>query len=151
MFGALASLFKKTDDSSLQDRFMQRFTGRTIIVHDGLSIGWVGELHKEGGGGGHFRIDVRNPPGTPPSPIEWVVHRWILPQHLPLPLLVKVEPEQLLIRHLTRNDKPVHPSEINWMLGEMPERVHLVLRPSGPGFLPERKLPVSDNHVEFDI
>jgi hypothetical protein len=73
-----------------------------------------------------------------------------VPQKVPLPLLVKVNGERLLIRHLTRNHVPVHPSEIYWMLGEFPERVHLVLTVGGKGFVATRGMPVSDNAVDFD-
>jgi hypothetical protein len=138
--------------AQLKSRFMARFAGRTLIVHEGLSIGWVSELMKEAGGGGHFRIDVRRPPDRRPTPIEWLVHRQLLNHPLPLPFLVKVEAERLLVRHLTRNGTPVHPSEINWMLGEFPTRVHLLLTSGeGEGFLPTRVLPVEDNHVEYNF
>ena len=141
----------RPDPTALRTRFLQRFTGRTIIVHDGLSIGWVSELNKEAGGGAHFRIDARNVPDRKPTPIEWVVHHHILPHKLPLPLLVKVNDAQLLIRHLTRNHAPVHPSEIYWMLGEFPERAHLILTVGGKGFAVTRGIPVSDNAVDFDV
>lgn len=130
---------------------MERFAGRTIIVHNGVSVGWVSELHQEAGGGGHFRIDARRLPSNKPTPIEWVVATAVLPHNLPLPLLIKVEPDALLVRHLTRHGTVVHPSEINWMLGEMPGRVHLVLRPGGQGFVPKRVLPVSENDIDFDV
>jgi hypothetical protein len=150
MLNAIISLFRP-NPTALRDRFLERFSGKTIIVHQGLSIGWVGELAKEAGGGGHFRIDARRAPGSKPTPIEWVVHRWVLPQHLPMPLLIQVREDALLIRHLVRNDLVVHPSEINWMIGEFPARFHLCLRPSGKGFLPERGMPVSENDINFDV
>lgn len=141
----------KPPPSLLRDRFLGRFRGRSLIVHAGVSIGWVEELMKEAGGGGHFRFDARRPPGRKPTPIEWVVHEHLLAHHLPLPLLVKVEAGRLLVRHLTRDGRPVHPSEINWMLDELPHRSHLTLHVRGQGFLPERGLPVADNHVNFDV
>ncbi len=150
MLKAIISLFHP-NPIDLHNRFMQRFAGKTIIVHEGLSIGWVSELLKEAGGGGHFRIDVRKTHSRRPTPIEWVVRQWIVTQNLPLPLLVKVEPERLLIRHLTRHNQPVHPSEIYWMLGEFPLCAHAVLRVSGQVFLAERGLPVSDNEVNYDV
>jgi hypothetical protein len=79
-----------------------------------------------------------------------VVHQHVLPHKLPLPLLVKVEGERMLVRHLVRNDMPVHPSEIYWMLGEFPGRCHLQLQASGKGFLAERGMSVADNVVDFD-
>lgn len=136
----------------LRDRFLQRFDGRMIVMHDGLSIGWVSELLKEAGGGGVFRFDLRPPLSGRPTPIEWVGHRWVASQGLPLPVLVRVRDGELQLRHLTRNGHPVHPSEINWMLPEMDAgRVHMVLRRSGEGFLPARGIPVSDNAVRFEI
>ncbi len=136
----------------LRDRFLQRFDGRMIIMHEGLSIGWVSELLKEAGGGGIFRFDVRQSSSGSPPPIEWLAHRWVMSQSLPLPLLLRVQGEELQLRHLTRNGSPVHPSEINWMLPEMDAgRVHVYLRCSGDGFLPERGIPVSDNAVRFEL
>ena len=141
----------RPDPTLLRTRFLQRFAGKTVIVHAGLSIGWVSELNKEAGGGAHFRIDARNAPGRKPSPIEWVVHHHILPQHLPLPLLVMVDGERLLIRHLSRNDAPVHPSEIYWMLGEFPHRAHLILTVGGKGFAVTRGMPVADNDIDYNV
>lgn len=149
MLAKIISAFRP-DPTALRARFLARFAGRTIIVHEGLSVGWISELHKEAGGGAHFRLDARRAPGRKPTPIEWVVHRHILPHRLPLPLLVKVDGERLLIRHLCRNHAPVHPSEIYWMLGEFPGRAHLVLTAGGKGFACERGIPVSDNAVGFD-
>jgi hypothetical protein len=141
----------RPDPTALRTRFLQRFAGKTLIVHAGLSIGWVSELNKEAGGGAHFRIDARNLPNHKPSPIEWVVQHHILPQHLPLPLLVKVDGERLLIRHLSRNDAPVHPSEIYWMLGEFPHRAHLILSVGGQGFAVKRGMPVADNDIDYNV
>ena len=150
MLKAIISLIKP-DPTALRDRFMARYQGRTLIVHEGLSIGWVAELLKEAGGGGHFRLDARMPRTAKPTPIEWIVHQHILPQKLPLPVLVKIEKTRLLVRHLNRNQNPVHPSEIYWMLGEMPNRVHLTLTIAGVGFAADRGLPVSDNDVSYDF
>lgn len=141
----------RPDPTALRTRFLARFANKTIIVHAGLSMGWVSELHKESGGGAHFRIDARRAPGRKPTPIEWVVHHHILPQHLPLPVLIKVEGECLLVRHLVRNDAPVHPSEIYWMLGEFPARAHLILSAGGKGFAVKRGIAVSDNAVNYDV
>ncbi len=150
MWSRIIALFRPRPDA-LKARFLARFAGRTLIVHAGLSIGWVDELLKEAGGGAHFRFDARRPLSARPTPIEWVVHRHVLPQHLPLPLLVKVERDRLLLRHLTRHGAPVHPSEIQWMLQEFPTRAHCVLHAGGNGFRPERMLPVSDNRVTYDL
>lgn len=149
MIDKIIAVFR-SNPTVLRERFLTRFAGKTIIVHDGLSIGWVSELMKEAGGGAHFRFDTRRAPGRRPTPIEWVVHQHVLPHKLPLPLLVKVEGERMLVRHLVRNDMPVHPSEIYWMLGEFPGRCHLQLQASGKGFLAERGMSVADNVVDFD-
>lgn len=131
--------------------FRERFTGRTIIVHEGLSIGWVAELMKEAGGGGHFRFDARNAPGPRPTPIEWFVHRYVLAHGLPLPLLLRVENDRVLVRHLERRGRIVHPSEIYWMLREMPQRVHLELCFDDDEVIARPKLPVDDNAVDFAL
>ena len=150
MLKAIISLIKPAP-TALRERFIARYQGRTLIIHEGLSIGWVAELLKEAGGGGHFRFDARTPRTAKPTPIEWLVHQHILPHNLPLPLLVKVEQAQLLVRHLRRDGNIVHPSEIYWMLGEMPSRMHLILTIAGAGFMPQRVLPVSDNEVSYDF
>lgn len=133
------------------EAFRERFTGRTIIVHQGLSIGWVAELMKEAGGGAHFRFDTRNAPGARPTPIEWFVHRHVLPHGLPLPLLLRVDEVCVHARHLVRGGRVVHPSEIYWMLREMPQRVHLELRFEHDGVVASTKMPVDDNSVEFEF
>ncbi|MHB1678560.1 MAG: hypothetical protein ACYCSS_13705 [Sulfuriferula sp.] len=149
MLRQILSLFRP-NPLALRERFLVRFAGRTIIVHDGLTIGWVSELMKEAGGGAHFRLDARQAPSPRPTPIEWVVHHHVLPQKLPLPLLIKVEGETLLMRHLVRNEMPVHPSEIYWMLGEFPDRCHLKLSAAGNGFSIARGISIADNFVDFD-
>lgn len=149
MISRILSLFR-SDSARLRERFLQRFACRTIIVHHGLSIGWVAELMKEAGGGAHFRIDARLLSAKRPTPIEWFVRRHLLAHELPLPLLVKVDGERLLVRHLVRNGMPVHPSEIYWMLGEFPDRRHLELTVSGDGFAMVRGMDVDDNFIDFD-
>lgn len=149
MIRKILALFRP-ERIDLRERFLDRFAGRTIIVHQGLTIGWVSELMKEAGGGAHFRFDARALPVKRPTPIEWVVERHILPLRLPMPLLIKIDGRDLLIRHLVRNEMPVHPSEIYWMLGEFPERIHFELNASGQGFAMSRRMPVSDNFVDFN-
>ena len=149
MIGKIIALFRP-DPGLLRDRFLARFAGRTVIVHAGLSIGWVGELVKEAGGGAHFRIDARRIPSHRPTPIEWVVHQHLMPHKIPMPFLLKVDGEHLLIRHLVRNDMPVHPSEIYGMLGEFPIRHHLKLSVAGKGFIAAQGISIADNEVNFD-
>lgn len=149
----MLSLFAKKSAASqaidLEQAFAARFAGRTLIVHAGLSPGWIAELQREGGGGAHFRIDVRQRPAGPLTPVEWMVRRHILPLACPLPLLVKVEPDCLRLRHLTRSGVPVHPSEIVWMLEELPQRAHWTLHGGSGGWRAERGMPFSDNRIKF--
>ena len=149
MIDKILALFRP-EPAGLRDRFLTRFAGRTVIVHAGLSIGWVSELLKEAGGGAHFRIDARRSPSRRPTPIEWVVHHQLLAHKIPVPFLVKVDGQHLLIRHLMRNDMPVHPSEIYWMLGEFPERCHLKLSAAGKSFIATRGISIADNEVNFN-
>ena len=121
-----------------------------MIVHAGMTVGWVSELLKEAGGAGHFRFDIRQQIGSKPTPIEWVIYQHVVPLQLPLPLLIKVEKENLYLRHLIRNGKPVHPSEIFWMLKEFPKNAHRVLRVSGKSFIAEDGMPISENTIDYD-
>ncbi|MDE2089095.1 MAG: hypothetical protein KGJ12_03625 [Gammaproteobacteria bacterium] len=130
--------------------FFERYTGRTIIAHAGFPSDWLGELLKQPGGGGHFRLDARHQPGARPSPAEWVIHAHVLPLALPLPLLIAVRADALYLRHLVRRARPVHPSEILWILNEIPTRHHALLRPAAGGFTVERGIPVDDNRVDME-
>ena len=132
--------------AALERAFAARFAGRTLIVHAGLSPGWVAELLKEGVGGAHFRFDARRRAPGPPTPLEWVVEHHILPLACPLPLLVKVDADCLYLRHLTRGGAAVHPSEIAWMLDELPQRAHWTLR-LGSGARAEPGIPLADNRL----
>lgn len=135
----------------LRQRFFERFRDKTIIVHDGVSLGWLSELYKEPGGAGHFRFDVRKPVDAKPTPIEWVVHQWVLPQGLPLPALLKVAKDRIEVRHLVRDGHVVHPSEIYWMLKELAGRNHLCLTPDDKGFRARTCLPAHVNDVQYDV
>lgn len=148
--GSIIAAFRKKPADPLT-LFLTRFSGRTIIIHEGLSIGWIAELMKEAGGGAHFRFDVRNVPGRPPTPIEWLIHRHVLPQRLPLPCLMRVEPGYLRLRHLTRGGRVVHPSELYWMLREFPQRVHLVFDLANGALIARSGIPLDDNKVDFDL
>jgi hypothetical protein len=133
------------------ERFRARFAGRTVIVHAGLTPGWVEELLKEGGGAGRFRFDVRPAPGRRPTPIEWLVHTQLLPLGLPVPFLFRVEADGVRLRHLVRNGTPVHPSEIAWMLRELDTRYHAFVHFSGKSRRVTRGMSERDNAVRFDI
>jgi hypothetical protein len=142
------------DRAVRQRRFFQRYSGRTLIVHAGLTIDWMEELLKVGGGGGHFRIDTRLPPTKPPTAIEWIVHEHVLPLGLPLPLLMQVSPGLVRIRHLQQHGVVRHPADIAWILDDMGDasagggRVHATLRVDGSALRVERGIPPEDNAVE---
>lgn len=145
MFGFFAT------PSSRLARFFDRFRRQVIIVHRGFAAEWLEALFKLPGGAGYFRFDVRQAPGWRPTPIEWVVHRHVMPLELPVPLLMKVGREELLLRHLTRDGKVLDPSEIGWMLDEIETRHHARLVRSGDAFEVERGLPVGDNDIDYDF
>jgi hypothetical protein len=44
-----------------------------------------------------------------------------------MPLLVKVDPDRLYLRHLLHGEHAGHPSEILWMLDAIRERYHMRL------------------------
>ncbi|WP_026340521.1 hypothetical protein [Thioalkalivibrio sp. ALJT] len=130
------------------ERFRNRYTGRSLIVHQGFTGDWLEELLKQPGGGGHFRIDSRPLPRRRPSPVEWLVQTHILPLELPQPLFLDMREDTLLVRHLTRGEHAVHPSEIAWFLEELDTRHHARLTLSGDGTAQvQYVLPVTDNEA----
>jgi len=131
-----------------QQRVLERFADRVLIVHTGLPGDWLEELFKIPGGAGYFRVDARRQPGGRPTPVEWLVHEYILPLELPLPVLLSVEGDTVRVRHLTDRGQPRHPSDIAWMLDEIDVRHHALLQRQGTGFRVERVLAVEDNAVE---
>ncbi len=130
-------------------RLLTRYRGRILIVHRGFEPDWLDELFKLPGGAGYFRIDARQAPGKTPTPVEWLVHDYLLPLDLPLPLLVQVRDDALRVRHLTDAGRVRHPSEIAWMLDELETRHHAMFCPDGDGFRVERGIAVEDNAVEM--
>ena len=142
-------------DAERQERFFARYAGRTLIVHAGLTVDWMEELLKIGGGGGHFRVDTRQMPGRKPTPVEWVVHEFVLPLQLPLPMLLRVHHEAIAVRHLTDKGYVRHPADIAWLLDDMKAeseggrgRVHARLVRAAHGFVVERGIPPEDNGIE---
>jgi hypothetical protein len=131
------------------ERFRVRFSGHTLIVHRGFSGDWLAELLQQPGGGGHFRLDSRRLPTARPSAIEWLVQVHVLPLELPQPLLLRVREQDVLVRHLDRGGRAVHPSEIAWFLEELETRHHARLRfGNGPGRIDAiRGIPVDDNEA----
>ncbi len=141
---------------SLHERFFRRFDGRTIIVHAGFPEGYLAELLRQPGGGGHFRVDVRIPPARPFSPMDWVVHHHVLPLGLPQPLLMKVGHRQIHLRHLIHHIRqeipgPGHPAEILWMLDSIQERYHALLKNDRGEFCMERGMDIQDNSVDYSL
>lgn len=132
---------------------MSRFSGRTVIVHEGFPEQWLERLLRQPGGAGHLRIDVRRLPTQNPSPIEWLVQAHVVPLGLPLPLVVRIQPEALHLRHLRRREGVVHPSEIGWFLIELDRRYHACLTPDATGYSVTRGIPEHDNEAEslFDL
>lgn len=134
--------------------FFSRYTDRTLIVHAGLSIAWLEELLKVGGGGGHFRIDIRQMDARrgirQTNPIEWLIQTQILPLNLPLPLLIQVQARTLRLRHLTRKGVICYPGDVPWLLEDMATRVHVSLHWEGTEFRLEHGIPLEDNSVTLD-
>ncbi|MFA9461877.1 hypothetical protein [Thiohalorhabdus methylotrophus] len=155
MRGLLERIGREPDQNNLQKAFFDRYTGRTLLVHDGLPQGWLGKLVHEPGGGGHFRIDVSGPafrPGTPIRrlyPVQWLVREHILPLGLPRPVLVKVEDrDHLRARHLRRHGGVCDPAEVGMILEDMTERPHALLYPEEGGFSVDWVLDPEDNLVD---
>lgn len=140
--------FRRKSVDALLWRFIDRFRGRTIIVHAGLPAAWLEEMFKLPGGAGYFRFDARIAPGAVPTPIEWLVHEHVMTLHLPLPLLLQVRDDAIHMRHLTERGRVKHPSEIAWMLDEIETRHHARLAVSGNTLCAQHGLPVEDNAVE---
>ncbi|PKY10203.1 hypothetical protein B1757_10810 [Acidithiobacillus marinus] len=135
----------------LQEQFLKRFNGRTLIVHRGFPDQYFKELLEQPGGGGHFRIDTRIAPSHPPTPIEWVVHQHVLPLDLPLPLLIKVDADALYLRHLLHGTHAGHPSEILWMLDAIRERYHVRLDRQQGTYQAVPGMAVEDNDIDYDF
>jgi len=136
---------------TLQERFFARFRGRTIILHRGFPPGYLAELLKQPGGGGHFRVDLRQLGRENDSPMDWLLQRYILPLDLPVPLLVKVEDEAIYLRHLLQGSSPGHPSEILWMLDSMHERHHALLRRLQTDLQVQHGMAIDDNAIDYDL
>jgi len=141
-------LRRRPNPQRLRQQFLERFTGRTLIVHEGFPPDWLEELLKQPGGGGHFRLDTRHIDARHPSPVEAFVRDYLLPLGLPMPLLVQVSPPHLRVRHLTRGRQAVHPSEIQWFLDELDARHHATLSVTHAGFEAVPGMPISDNEAK---
>lgn len=129
-------------------RFFSRYKDRTLIIHRGFPPNWLGELLKQPGGGGHFRIDVTQIQNTTPTPVEWLIHQFILPLELPLPLLIQVvNDDTLFVRHLLRDNRTVHPSELILFLEEMNDRHHFCLSRDGASLQSRQGIPLTDNEA----
>lgn len=132
-------------------RFFERFAGRSIIVHRGFEDDWLERLLKLPGGGGYFRLDLRQDAGAA-SPLEQVVQAHVLPLELPLPLILRVAADEVLVRHLSRaGGGTLDPSEIGWLLDEIEARHHARLRRQGDTLATERGIDPADNRIEYDF
>jgi len=151
MIDIFRALMHRRDRKRLR-RFFARYAGRTLIVHQGLAIDWLEELLKLGGGAGHFRIDARHPLDGK-SPVLWVTHRFILPLHLPLPVLCDIGKDAIQIRHLMSRGHLCHPADIGWILDDVryKSRRHAVLTSASWRLIARYELPVSDNAYELDF
>lgn len=110
------------------DAFFDRFTGRTLIIHDGLPVWWSGELAALAGGGAHLRLDIRRIGHKRLTPVEWITRQHILSANPPLPALVRVEQQRILrIRHLRQGEHLVQPSDLWWILQELDRRWHFCI------------------------
>ena len=138
----------KLSDQQQLDRFFAQYNGRTLILHQDFPPAWFEELVKLPGGGGHFRLDIRNLQDAKPSPVEWIAERYLLALHLPLPFFVMVKDDALLVRHLTRGGSPVHPSEILLFMDELESRHHALLRREGERLEVSRGIDVEDNEPQ---
>ena|GEM_PF-659239 len=140
--------------AALRQGFFDRYAGRTLIVHQGLPEGWLGKLVHEPGGGGHFRIDARQPayqgpPARRPAPVQWLIREHILPLGLPLPVLVKVEDrDHLRVRHLRRHGGICQPEEVAMIYDDIAARPHALLYPEDSGFAVDWGIDVEDNLVD---
>ena len=145
----MALFSRKPDPTRQLDAFFERFAGKHLVLHRGFEANWLEELLKQAGGAGYFRVDLRQMDRRKPAPVEWVVQTYLEPLELPLPTFVLVRDGELLVRHLTRGDRAVHPSEILWFLDEIDARHHARLVRSAPDHLDTtRGIPVEDNEPE---
>jgi hypothetical protein len=140
--------------ANLRQRFFDRYAGCTLILHQGFPEGWLGKLVHEPGGGGHFRIDVRQPaysgrPPRRPAPVQWLVREHVLPLGLPLPLLIRVEDrDHLRVRHLRRHGGICQPEEVGMIYEDMAARPHALLLPEDDGFAVDWGIDVEDNMLD---
>lgn len=151
MTGIFRTLARRRDQKRL-DRFFARYTRRILIVHQGLTLDWLEELLKIGGGGGYFRIDARQPLDEQ-SPVSWLTHRFILPLNIPLPLLCDVGTDRLTVRHLRSRGYLCHPADIGWILDDMRNkaRFHATLHREPAQLISQHGLAVEDNAYEIDF
>lgn len=141
---------------ALREAFFARYAGCSLLVHAGFPEQWLGKLVHEPGGGGHFRIDTRQPaysaPRLPRRPlgVHWVIRSHILPLGLPLPLLVRANVDHsLLVRHLQRHGGICDPAEVGPLYEDMLARPHYCLRPAADGgFTAEAVLSPDENTME---
>lgn len=137
---------KKSSPAEQYAALLERYAGRYLIVHQGFPDEWLESLMKQPGGAGYFRIDTRKPQSKSPSAVEWLCHEHLLPLGLPSPLFVRINEQQCLVRHLTRDGQEwVDSSDLLWFIDELDERHHKRLLWNGEGFDVESGIDVYDN------
>lgn len=139
-------------DTRYAQKFLAQYRGRTLIVHQGLTLEWLRELLSVGGGGAHFRVDLRHTDARAGSPLAQVIHRHILPLQLPLPLLLDVHATGIGVRHLQRFGMMCLPTDIAWIVEDMRvrNRVHAYLRVVDGRLVRTVGIAVDDNRYELD-
>lgn len=80
-----------------------------------------------------------------------MVHRFVLPLSLPLPLLIRVDADTLYLRHLMHDDTVGHPSEVLWMLDAIRERYHARLDRQQGRYAASMGMAVQDNSIDYDF
>lgn len=143
---------RRSRETDRAQKFLQRYTGRTLIVHAGLSIAWLEELLREGGGGAHFRVDVRLIDGPATTPVEWLARVYLSKLDLPLPLLLDVASDSIKVRHLQRGGRLCLATDVAWILEDMRtrNRVHATLLITNEGLKTITGMAVDDNRYAID-
>ncbi len=133
------------------DWLFQRFAGRVILVHEGFPPLWLEELLKQGGGAGYFRLDWRQCRERPETELERFIHEHVLPLECPLPVIMRVEKDAILLRHLRRGEGWLLPSDMSWLLAELADRHHFRLEKEGEKLTTKAGIPLTDNEINYDF
>lgn len=147
------NFFWKRRETRQFHRFFSRYTDRTLIIHRGLSVDWLDELFKTGGAAGHFRFDASTPLSKQPTPIEWLVHQFLLPLNMPLPILCDVGDNYIAVRHLIHKGRLCHPADMGWILEDMRirHRRHFCLFYKETEMIVQQEMSPDDNDYEINF